>query len=107
MPNITIPESPYGQGENIRLAAEITKAGSKQTYYTFLLLADRDRVQDAFRSYAYFRWLDDLLDCEEGSKQEKSSRGQSKPVTSLHACRERWSLGINKALVRDPAKAGT
>ncbi len=71
MPNITIPESPYGQGENIRLAAEITKAGSKQTYYTFLLLADRDRVQDAFRSYAYFRWLDDLLDCEEGSKQEK------------------------------------
>src|SRR4030042_2463419 len=53
------------------LLARITKAGSNQTYYTFLLLADRDRVQDAFRSYAYFRWLDDLLDCNSGTKQEK------------------------------------
>jgi phytoene/squalene synthetase len=53
------------------LPAKITKAGSTQTYYTFHLLTDRDRVQDAFRSYAYFRWLDDLLDCDSGTKREK------------------------------------
>jgi phytoene/squalene synthetase len=60
----------YPSGES-DLATAITKAGSKQTYYTFLLLANRDRVKDAMRSYAYYRWLDDLLDCDSGTKQEK------------------------------------
>jgi phytoene/squalene synthetase len=53
------------------LPAKITKAGSKQTYYTFRLLADRDRVQAGLQSYAYFRWLDNLLDCGSGTKSEK------------------------------------
>jgi phytoene/squalene synthetase len=53
------------------LPAKITRAGSKQTYYTFRLLADRSRMDDAFRAYAYFRWLDDLLDCNSGTKQGK------------------------------------
>ena len=53
------------------LPARITRMGSRQTYYTFRLLANRDRVQDAFRSYAYFRWLDDILDCDEDAKQGK------------------------------------
>jgi len=44
------------------LAASITKAASKQTYSTILLLVDRDRVPNAFQAYAYFRWLDDRLD---------------------------------------------
>jgi phytoene/squalene synthetase len=67
----TIPNNPSGQGGSADLPARITKAGSKQTYYTFRLLTDRDRMQDAFCSYAYFRWLDDLLDCNMGSKQDK------------------------------------
>jgi phytoene/squalene synthetase len=46
------------------LAPTITKAASKQTYYTIRLLADRDRVADAYRAYAYFRWVDDILDAE-------------------------------------------
>ena len=71
MINTIIPHSPPGQGGKSDLPARITKAGSKQTYFTFRLLTDRDRVQDAFRSYAYFRWLDDLLDCDTGTKQEK------------------------------------
>ena len=66
-----IPNSPSGQGGKTDLPAKITKAGSKQTYYTFRFLTDRDRVQDAYRAYAYFRWLDDLLDCNSGTKQEK------------------------------------
>jgi len=44
------------------LAASITRRSSKQTYTMIRLLVDRDRVQDAFRAYAYFRWVDDILD---------------------------------------------
>ncbi len=45
-------------------AAAITKAASKQTYYTIRFLVDRERVEDAYRAYAYFRWVDDTLDAE-------------------------------------------
>ena len=43
-------------------ASSITKAASKQTYYTIRFLVDRERVEDAYRAYAYFRWVDDVLD---------------------------------------------
>jgi phytoene/squalene synthetase len=65
------PNRISGRGGAENLAAEITRSGSRQTYYTFLLLADRDRREQAFRSYAYFRWLDDQLDCTSGSRVEK------------------------------------
>lgn len=45
-------------------ARAITRAASSQTYYTIRLLVDRDRVDDAFRAYAYFRWVDDVLDAD-------------------------------------------
>jgi len=54
------------------LAASITKAASRQTYYTIRYLVDRDRIADAYRSYAYFRWVDDYLDTETGSNLERS-----------------------------------
>jgi phytoene/squalene synthetase len=44
------------------LAPFITKTASKQTYYTIRFLVDRERVADAYRAYAYFRWVDDTLD---------------------------------------------
>ncbi len=44
------------------LAAKITKAASRQTYYTIRLLVDRNLVDDAYRTYAYFRWVDDALE---------------------------------------------
>lgn len=44
------------------LGAAITKAASRQTYYTIRFLVDRPRVADAYRAYAYFRWVDDVLD---------------------------------------------
>ncbi len=53
----TNPSQPTQQ-----LAEAITRAASKQTYYTVRLLADRDRMDDAYRAYAYFRWVDDQLD---------------------------------------------
>lgn len=46
------------------LARSITRAASQQTYYTIRFLADGDRVEDAYRAYAYFRWLDDRLDSD-------------------------------------------
>lgn len=58
------------------LAAAITKAASKQTYYTIRLLADRQRVGDAYRAYGYFRWLDDVLDAETGTQMEKVAFAQ-------------------------------
>ena len=51
----------------------ITKAASKQTYYTIRLLVDRDRIDDAYRSYAYFRWVDDYLDAESITGAERSA----------------------------------
>jgi phytoene/squalene synthetase len=48
-------------------ASAITKAASKQTYYTIQFLIDRARVNDAYRAYAYFRWVDDVLDADSGS----------------------------------------
>ena len=55
------------------LAPTITKTASKQTYYTIRFLVDRDRVADAYRAYAYFRWVDDALDTGTGSSVERSA----------------------------------
>ena len=52
-------------------ASSITKAASKQTYYTIRFLVDRERVDDAYRAYAYFRWVDDVLDADSGSESER------------------------------------
>lgn len=52
---------------NSGLAPSITKSASKQTYYTIRLFADRERAADAFRAYAYFRWVDDVIDEETNS----------------------------------------
>ena len=52
------------------LARSITRAGSKQTYYTARLLVDKDLVDDCYRAYAYFRWADDRIDICSQSKGE-------------------------------------
>jgi phytoene/squalene synthetase len=53
------------------MAAAITKSASQQTYYTIRLFADRERAADAFRAYAYFRWVDDVIDADAGTRAEK------------------------------------
>ncbi len=62
------PTEVGGSGD---LSAGITRAASKQTYYTIHFLMDRDRRQDAYRAYAYFRWVDDRLDNNIFSQAEK------------------------------------
>jgi phytoene/squalene synthetase len=53
-----------GVESNHTLASSITWNASKQTYYTIRFLVDRDRIEEAFKAYAYFRWVDDRLDVE-------------------------------------------
>jgi hypothetical protein len=50
------------------LATSITKAASLQTAYTIRFLADRELMHDAYRAYAYFRWVDDWID--QGTRQK-------------------------------------
>jgi phytoene/squalene synthetase len=73
------------------VATSITKAASQQTYYTIRFLVDRERVADAYRAYAYFRWVDDTLD--EDSALPKSTgtvvsggsgREASRPEAEAH-----------------------
>ena len=73
---MTLKQSPLLQsetdtvGENMAsylksdsaLAADITRAASKQTYHTIRTLVDRELTDEAYRAYAYFRWVDDWLD---------------------------------------------
>ena len=56
---------------NQRLAESITRSASQQTYYTIRWLADHDRVAEAYRTYAYFRWVDDQLDEGGMNKSER------------------------------------
>ena len=62
MNNITAPQT---------IASSITKAASQQTYYTIRFLVDRERVSDAYRAYAYFRWVDDTLDTGSNPNDER------------------------------------
>ena len=55
------------------LARSITKKNSKQSYFTALLLVDKDLVEDCLRAYAYFRWADDIIDISSQSHKERIS----------------------------------
>jgi phytoene/squalene synthetase len=44
------------------LPAAITQAASQQTFHVIGALVDRGRSPQAFRAYAYFRWVDDWID---------------------------------------------
>ncbi|TFH31645.1 MAG: hypothetical protein E4G99_13725, partial [Anaerolineales bacterium] len=52
----------YSDPASATLAEMITKNSSMQSYITIQTLVPRPLRGDAFRAYAYFRWVDDLLD---------------------------------------------
>ncbi len=58
---------------NATPASSITKDASTQTYYTIRFLADRNRVEDAYRAYGYFRWVDDTLDADILSEAQRTA----------------------------------
>lgn len=51
-----------GATSHLSLAEAITREASTQTYFTIRCLVDRPLVADAYRAYAYFRWVDDVID---------------------------------------------
>ena len=53
------------------LAEIITRNASKQSYLTIKTLVPQERRGDAFRAYAYYRWVDDLLDGEELNRAQR------------------------------------
>jgi phytoene/squalene synthetase len=53
------------------LASTITKAASKQTFYTIRFLADRQYIRNAYQAYAYFRWVDDCVDHSKSPRVER------------------------------------
>jgi phytoene/squalene synthetase len=63
------PTQAHVSGED--LARSITRTGSSQTYRIIRWLADRDLRDDAYRAYAYFRWLDDQIDGETLPREER------------------------------------
>jgi len=67
------------------LPARITKAASKQTYYTIHYLVDEGQVTNAYRAYGYFRWVDDWLD-QQASKPSESLAFVERQQALIEAC---------------------
>jgi len=53
------------------LAKSITWKGSKLTYIVGRLFVDRDLKEDFFRAYAYFRWIDDIVDELNSTREDR------------------------------------
>ncbi len=68
------------------LARTITQASSKQSYYTARLMVDPDLEFDCYRAYGYFRWVDDIIDIECQSQDERITfiRRQKRLVEHLY-----------------------
>ncbi len=68
------------------LARSITKASSKQSFYTARLLVDKDLVDDCCRAYAYFRWADDIVDAD--TSRDVSSQSREESISFIRRQRE-------------------
>jgi len=77
------------------LAASITKAASLQTYYTIRFLVDRERVYDAYRAYAYFRWVDDWLDQDIRRKSDRIAFVNRQNALINNCYRGRWPDSVS------------
>ncbi len=85
------------------LARNITRTGSIQTYYTARLMVDKDLVDDFFRAYAYFRWIDDVIDISAESDEErrKFTAGQRQLIDDLYSEKPVADLQSEEEILRD------
>lgn len=85
------------------LARSITRGGSKQTYYTTHLLVDKDLVDDCNRAYAYFRWVDDLIDVTSQSDDERIAfiKRQKKLIDGLYGNEQPNDLRPEEEILAD------
>ncbi len=74
------------------LARSITRASSKQSYYTARLLVDKDLVDDCCRAYGYFRWADDMVDAsasaDAGASDDVPSQSSDERIAFIRRQRE-------------------
>ena len=85
------------------LARSITKSGSIQTYFTARLMVDKDLVDDFFRAYAYFRWIDDVIDVTSRTNDERITfiTNQRELIDSLYQKVPTNSLCPEEEILRD------
>lgn len=57
--------------DSAKLARRMTWQASKQSYLIAALLASRRRRDDCYRAYAYFRWVDDVVDEQAQTRPER------------------------------------
>lgn len=71
-------------------AVQITRAASPQTYYTIRFLVDPPLVLDAYRAYAYFRWVDDELDQGQAERPKRLDFAARQAALLEAAYQGRW-----------------
>ena len=84
-------------------ARSITRASSKQTYYTVRLMVDKGLVNDCYRAYAYFRWADDVIDVSSQSSDERISfiRRQRELIDHLYRNERPDDLTMEEEIIAD------
>lgn len=85
-----------GSGRNVdsTLASSITREASSQTYLTIRYLVDSPLVADAYRAYAYFRWVDDALDQGQTTKAERLAFLDRQQAIIKRCYRAEWPGGL-------------
>ena len=83
-----VTEAAHTSGD--ALAKEITREASQQTHYTIRLLADRPFAKAAYQAYAYFRWVDDILDDQLTISEERLAFLQRQQMIVAHCTRGAW-----------------
>lgn len=76
------------------LAASITREASTQTYFTIRCLVDRPLVAEAYRAYAYFRWVDDTLDQGQMTIAARLAFLARQQEIIARCCRGEWPQGL-------------
>ena len=76
------------------LAASVTKEASIQTYLTIRYLVDTQLVDDAYRAYAYFRWVDDSLDDGQMDETERLAFLARQQEIVLQCYQGKWPHGL-------------
>lgn len=85
------------------LAQSITHNNSKQSFYTAHLLVDRDLVDDCVRAYAYFRWVDDIIDVASQTREERISfiKRQRRLINDLYNNKPTGDLSPEEEIIAD------
>lgn len=89
-----------------KLAKSITRSASKQSYYTAKFMVDMELVNDFYRAYAYFRWVDDIIDETPLSLEERTLfiLSQRKLIDSLYKNEKTLELSRGEQIISDLIK---